>query len=65
MELTDERKHYIDQLSHYELLMKVRFAPAGDEWMQGETGEYWLRRLGEKRAEDPAQAVANSKALGW
>lgn len=65
MELTDERKQYIDQLSHYELLEKVRFAPAGDEWTQGETGDYWLKRLNEKKAEDPAQAVANSKALGW
>lgn len=65
MELTDKRKWYIDQLSHYELLRKVRFAPAGDELMQGETGEYWLQRLAEKKAEDPAQAVADSKELGW
>lgn len=65
MELTNKRKWYIDTLTHYELLRKVRFAPAGDEWMQGETGEYWLQRLAEKKAEDPAQAVADSKELGW
>lgn len=65
MELTAKRKWYIDTLTHYELLRKVRFAPAGDEWMQGETGDYWLQRLAEKKAEDPAQAVADSKRLGW
>ena len=65
MELTEKRKWYIDRLTHYALLEKVRFAPPGDEWMVGETGEYWVQRLREKRAEDPAQAVADSKALGW
>lgn len=65
MDLTPENKEHIDKLSHYELLAKWRFAPAGDLWMQGETGKYWGERMAAKRDEDPAQAVANSKALSW
>ena len=63
MDLTVENKKYIDLLSHYSLLAKIRYAPAGDPWMQGQTGEYWMQRYGEKRAEDPAQAVHDSKAM--
>jgi len=65
MELTKIRKNYIDSLSHYHLLSKWRFAPNGDEWMQGETGKYWGERMAKLRDEDHAQAVRNSKEMGW
>ena len=63
MELTPDLKTVIDAKSHYELLSRWRFAPVGDEMMQGESGEYWSKRMDEKKAEDSGQAVANSKAL--
>lgn len=65
MNLTPENKAIIDRKNHYELLAKIRFAPIGEPWMQGETGEYWLKRRAELQHESPGQAVADSKALGW
>ena len=63
MDLTPELKAEIDAKSHYELLSRWRFAPAEDTIFQGESGKYWGERMAEKRAENPAQAVADSKAL--
>lgn len=65
MDLTPALKAEIDALSHFVLLRKIRFAPPGDPYMQGAVGEYWLARREVKRAEDPAGAVEDSKALGW
>ena len=65
MDLTPELKAQIDRLSHYELLNKIRFAPAGDPMMQGSTGTYWIKRRQELRDANPGQAVADSKALSW
>jgi hypothetical protein len=65
MDLTEENKAYIDSLSHRDLLARWRYAPVGDEWFQGETGEYWGKRMAELKAQDPAQAVADSKSIGW
>jgi hypothetical protein len=42
MELT---KDQIDSLSHYSLLCKWRFAKAGDLMFQGESGDYFEKRL--------------------
>ena len=58
MELTQENKSHIDNLSYEQLLSKWRMAPAGDLWFQGETGEYWSKRMGEMRDTDPGAAVA-------
>ena len=63
MELTEENKKHIDSLSHYDLLEQWRFAPVGDSWFQGETGQYWSKRMSELKDKNPGQAVANSKAL--
>jgi len=63
MELTNELKAEIDAKTHYELLQKIRFAPAGDPMFQGESGTYWIKRREQMRALDPMQAVADSKAL--
>jgi len=65
MKLTLEHKAHIDALSHYQLLEKIRFAPVGNVWMEGETGEYWMKQCAIKRDENPGEAVGNSKALGW
>lgn len=66
MKLTPENKEYIDSLSYYELLEGVRFKPLGDPWFQDDTGEYWLKRMKQMRAEPGGQErhVAASKNLG-
>jgi len=65
MDLTEDNKNHIDSLSHYQLLSKWRFAPTGDPWFQGETGDYWGKRMAQLRDENPAQAVRNSKDLSF
>lgn len=65
MELTKENKQHIDRLSYEDLLRKWRFAPAGDPWFQGETGDYWSSRMDELKAQDPGAAVQASKDVGW
>ena len=65
MDLTPQNKTYIDSLGVYNLLHKVRFAPVGDTWFQGETGEYWVKRLSEVRAQDNEAYMRASKDMGW
>ncbi len=65
MDLSDANKTHIDSLGVYDLLYKVRFASIGDEWFQGETGEYWVKRLSEVRAQDNDVYVRASKDMGW
>ncbi len=65
MNLTPENKTFIDSRTHLQLLDRWRFSRAGDPWFQGETGEYWGKRMAELRDADRAQAVADSKLLGW
>ena len=65
MDMTPTLKAEIDAKSHYDLLSRWRFAQSGDPMFQGESGKYWGKRMAEKKAEDPGQAVANSKALGF
>ncbi len=64
MNLTDGNKAFIDSHPYDELLRKWRFAPAGDPWFQGETGDYWKKRMAELRAQG-ADHVGASKRLGW
>ena len=64
MDLTPENKAYIDSLSYEQLLCGWRFAPVGDLWFQGETGEYWGRRMKELR-EQGENHVQASKNIGW
>jgi hypothetical protein len=63
--LTEAKKEYIDGLSIYALLNKIRFAPLGDSWMQDETGDYWMKRMAELRSADNDAYVQASKDLGW
>jgi hypothetical protein len=63
--LTPEIKARIDSLDVYDLLERARRAPIGDPMFQDEVGEYWMKRLAEKRNENNAAYVAASKAIGW
>ena len=64
MNLTEENKKTIDAMSYEGLLSKWRFAPSGDPWFQGETGEYWGKRMNELRAQG-VDHVGASKRIGW
>lgn len=64
MNLTEENKKYIDSLSYEALLSHWRFAPIGDAWFQGATGDYWGKRMNELRS-NGADHVAASKKIGW
>ena len=64
MTLTPENKAHIDGLTYGQLLSQWRFAPVGDAWFQGETGDYWSKRMAELR-DQGADHVGASKAAGW
>ena len=67
MELTQQNKEHIDSLSYEQLLERWRYAAVGDPWFQGETGDYWGKRMSELRAKPGGNAkhVAASKKIGW
>lgn len=65
MDLTPELKAEIDSHDVYTLLRCVRFAPIGDQMFQGESGEYWMKRLAEVRRQDNEAYVRASKQMGW
>ncbi len=65
MELTPENKKHIDDMSYEALLGHWRFAPIGDRWFQGETGEYWCKKIREMRSLPETDHVAASKSVGW
>ena len=64
MDLTPENKKHIDSMDYEGLLRKWRFAPCGDPWFQGETGDYWGQRMAELR-EQGVDTVGASKRVGW
>lgn len=64
MELTPENKEHIDNMSYEGLLERIRFAPIGDPWFQGDTGDYWMKRMAKLR-EAGADHVGASKRIGW
>ena len=64
MDLTPENKETIDGMSYGNLLAKWRFAPVGDPWFQGETGDYWSKRMKELKNQG-ANHVGASKRIGW
>lgn len=66
MNLTEQNKKYIDSLSYRQLLSHWRFAPVGDVWFQGETGDYWSERMKQKEKELTSEVrVGISKSIGW
>lgn len=67
MKLTEENKEKIDSMSYESLLSHWRSAPSGDRWFEGETGEYWAKRMKELRSLPGGddKHVAASKSIGW
>jgi len=66
MDLTKENKKHIDSLSYEQLLSQWRFAPMGDRWFEGETGDYWSSTMHTKKQEiGQDEAVQVSKDIGW
>lgn len=64
MDLTPENRAVIDSMDYMELLRGWRFHPAGSPWFQGETGEYWGKRMEELKAQEPDHARI-SRIVGW
>jgi hypothetical protein len=67
MKLTPELQTKIENMTHQEVLSKIRFAPIGDTLFQGESGEFVMKRLQQLR-DEPGGAerhTAASKAIGW
>jgi hypothetical protein len=67
MELTEKVRAAIDAKTYEQLLSGWRFAPVGDAWFQGESGDYWAKRMAELRAaaNGDAKHVSASKSIGW
>jgi len=65
MKLTDETKAQIDRMEYADMLAKWRFSGIGDVIFQGESGEYFSKRMFALRDADPEAAVAASKSIGW
>lgn len=67
MDLTLENKVYIESLSYEELLRHLRFAPVGDKWFIGKTGEFWVERMKFLRSLPGGNEMhtKTSKKIGW
>jgi len=66
MSVPQNMKDWIDNASYEELLSKWRFAPIGDLFFQGEIGNYYSKKMAEKRKEmDISEHVKISKNIGW
>jgi hypothetical protein len=64
--MNEATKNLIDAMPIREMLAKNRFAPLGDPYFQGETGDYFLKIMSEKRAAIGAEAWTQlSKSVGW
>ena len=59
--MTLEQKEQIDAMTQYELCRMWRFAKTGEPLLQGETGDYFAKRLKEMGNFTPEI----SKSLGW
>lgn len=67
MKLTEQNQKHIDSLSYEQLLSRLRFSPSGDPWFEGETGDYWGKRMSALRSAPGGQDahVNASKTIGW
>lgn len=67
MNLTEDLKKQIRDMSYESMLSKWRFSPIGDPMFQGESGQYFSEIMKQKRAEPNGQDrhVRASKSLGW
>lgn len=67
MELTDEVKQRIDDMSYEQLLYQVRFSKIGEPLLQGPSGEYLLACMAKVRNAPGGNQihVQASKKIGW
>ena len=67
MKLTTELKAAIDELPYEEMLRRWRFTPSGDPVFEGESAEYFGKRMAELRAQPGGndRHVSASKSIGW
>jgi hypothetical protein len=63
--ITQDQKAWIDSASYEELLRKWRFAPAGEPLFVGDVGEYYSKKMTERRDEDETASILASKRIGW
>jgi hypothetical protein len=64
--MNEKMKAWIDNATYQQLLGHWRFAPSGDPFFQGEIGDYYVKKMAERRAEVGHDAhVTASKTLGW
>jgi hypothetical protein len=65
--MTEEQmRNWIDNATYEQLLGKWRFASIGDPYFQGEMGDYYSKKMAEKKAEvGQAEHVRASKHIGW
>ena len=67
MELTDEVKQHIDDMSYEQMLYQVRFSKIGEPLLQGPSGKYLLERVACIRNAPGGNQihVQASKKIGW
>lgn len=59
-------KMWIDAASYEELLSRWRHVPSGSVWFQGDMGEYYKRKMAERRdALTHDERVEINKRVGW
>jgi len=59
-------KEWIDNVSYEELLRVWRFTPPGNPLFEGEMGEYYSRKIAERRKEvGEEEHTRVSKKIGW
>ncbi len=63
MKLTEKLKKEIDEMDYASMLSQWRFAPVGTPIFQGESGDYFLKVMAEKRK--TTDHVKVSKTIGW
>ena len=57
---------WIDNASYEQLFRKMRFAPIGDPFFQGDVGKHFMKVFSIRRKEvGPAEHTATSKRIGW
>ena len=61
----EEMRDWIDRQDFQGLLRWWRFAPAGDPFFQGETGEHYSREMARRRGLEPDGGASASRRVGW
>ena len=66
MDISEETKKEIDEMSYEELLFRWRIAEREDKIFQGEAGSYYTEVMQKKRNMlSNSEQVAISKKIGW